>query len=46
MNQRTSPHGLRYAAPEMMSLSNLLAHPNLGERKTTEPIGGPRLIEG
>ncbi len=44
LEQRTSKQGLQYAAPEMMALSNLLAHRTLGTHKTTEEIGGRRLI--
>jgi hypothetical protein len=45
-DQRTSSAGLRYASPQMMALANLLSHPTLGERKTTEEIGGRRAIDG
>ena len=40
LDQRTAAQGLRYAAPEMMALSNLLAHRSIGERQISEPIGG------
>ncbi|MEO8844615.1 MAG: hypothetical protein ABI591_23945 [Kofleriaceae bacterium] len=42
--QRTSEEGLQYAAPEMMALSNLLAHPTIGERRITDPIEGRKLL--
>jgi len=40
----TSEEGLRYAAPSMMALSNLLAHPTLGTHIVSEPIGGVRVL--
>jgi len=44
IGQRTSQEGLRYAAPEMMALSNLLAHPTIGAKRVTEPIEGRRIL--
>jgi hypothetical protein len=37
-------NGLHYAAPEMMVLANLLAHPRLGTATMSEPIGGRVLL--
>lgn len=37
-------NGLHYAAPEMMALANLLAHPRLGTATMSEPIGGRVLL--
>ncbi len=44
VDQRKSSQGLRYASPAMMSLSNLLAHRHIGDRRITEPIEGRRLL--
>ena len=37
-------NGIAYAAPAMMALSNLLAHPTLGSHRMSEPIGGRSLL--
>ena len=45
LEQRTSEEGVHYAAPEMMALSNLLAHPTIEEKKRiTDPIDGRKLL--
>lgn len=41
--QQTAHNGLRYAAPEMMALANLLAHPTIGTARISEPIDGQRV---
>lgn len=44
VDQRISTQGLRYAAPQMMALSNLLAHRSVGTRPISEPIEGRTLL--
>jgi len=45
VGQLTAAEGINYAAPEMMALSNLLAHPTVDEtRRITDPIEGRRLL--
>lgn len=39
-----SREGLEYASPAMMALANLLAHPEVGTQRMSEPIGGRRLL--
>lgn len=41
---KTAHNGLKYAAPEMMALSNLLSHPELGDKTIGEPIEGRTLL--
>ena len=40
---QTATNGLRYAAPSMMALGNLLSHPKMGLETMTQPIGGRTL---
>jgi hypothetical protein len=42
--QQRARHGLRYAAPEMMALSNLLAHRRIGPEHIGAPIEGRRVL--
>ncbi len=39
-----TPRGLRYAAPTMMALANLLSHPRVGTERMSEPIGRRALL--
>ncbi|MFH1132400.1 MAG: hypothetical protein V1754_13775, partial [Pseudomonadota bacterium] len=41
---KCSDEGLHYAAPGMMVLANLLAHPKIGQDTMSEPIGGRTLL--
>jgi hypothetical protein len=41
---RRSEHGIRYACPSMMALSNLLSHRELGTTLISQPIGGRALL--
>lgn len=41
---RQAENGLHYAAPEMLSLANLLAHPNVGTAVMSGWIGGRPLL--
>ncbi len=44
VDQRVATQGLRYAAPQTMALSNLLAHRSIGTRPISEPIEGRTLL--
>jgi hypothetical protein len=44
VDRRVAESGLGYAAPEMMTLANLLAHPTLGTDRMTGLIGGRKLL--
>lgn len=43
-NQQQAETGLRYAAPAMMALANLLSHPTLGTAMMSEAIDGRILL--
>jgi len=42
--QPTSSAGLRYAAPSMMALANLLSHPEVGTQRMSTELGGRKIL--
>ncbi len=41
---KQAENGLHYAAPEMLALANLLAHPKIGTKKMSSPIGNRTIL--